>query len=68
VPAGDTLVVVSFNIEKAEKIDLAISELRKFESKLPVDVYLLQEMDEKGVEGNCRRVAMQLPFYSYRPL
>lgn len=46
----DSLSVVTFNIRKAEKVDLAIDELQELQKTKPVDVYLLQEMDEKGVE------------------
>ncbi len=48
--ASDSLTVVTFNIKKARKIQMAVSELRQLEKKSTVDIYLLQEMDEKGVE------------------
>jgi endonuclease/exonuclease/phosphatase family metal-dependent hydrolase len=48
--ASDSLTVVTFNIKKARKIQMAISELQKLKKKSTVDIYLLQEMDEKGVE------------------
>jgi endonuclease/exonuclease/phosphatase family metal-dependent hydrolase len=47
---SDSLVILSFNVAKAEKTELAISELKGFEKKIPVDIYLLQEMDEAGVK------------------
>ena len=43
------LKVVTFNIKKAEKIELALTELQHFEQLANADIYLLQEMDEKGV-------------------
>lgn len=48
---ADSLNVVTFNIKKARKIQLAISEMKQLEKKSPVDIYLLQEMNEKGVEA-----------------
>lgn len=48
--AADSLTVVTFNIKKARKIEMAVSELQELKKKSPVDIYLLQEMDEKGVE------------------
>jgi endonuclease/exonuclease/phosphatase family metal-dependent hydrolase len=47
----DSLNVLTFNIKKARKIQLAISEFKEFEKTRNIDVYLLQEMDEKGVEA-----------------
>jgi endonuclease/exonuclease/phosphatase family metal-dependent hydrolase len=49
--SSDSLNVVTFNIKKARKIELAISELRQLQTTTPVDIYLLQEMNEKGVEA-----------------
>ena len=63
-PVNDSLVVMIFNIEKSEKIELAISELKAFESTLPVDIYLLQEMDEKGVKVIARELKLN---YLYMP-
>jgi len=48
--ARDSLVVLSFNIKKSEKIELAIEELKKFQRTTPIDIFLLQEMDEAGVK------------------
>jgi endonuclease/exonuclease/phosphatase family metal-dependent hydrolase len=62
---GDSLNVVTFNIKKAIKIQLAIAELQQFEKTKNVDVYLLQEMDEKGVEAIAK--ALQLN-YLYIPI
>jgi endonuclease/exonuclease/phosphatase family metal-dependent hydrolase len=61
----DSLNVVTFNIKKAEKIELAVIELQHFEETRNVDVYLLQEMDEKGVETIAK--AMHLN-YLYIPI
>lgn len=62
---GDSLTVVTFNIKKARKIELAIAEMKQLEKKDPVDIYLLQEMDEQGVEA----IAADLGFnYLYIPI
>ena len=61
----DSLNVVTFNIKKARKIRLAISEMKELEKKTPVDIYLLQEMNEEGVEA----IAMGLGLnYLYIPI
>jgi endonuclease/exonuclease/phosphatase family metal-dependent hydrolase len=65
VEQGDSLNVVTFNIKKARKIELAISELRQFEKTQNVDVYLLQEMDEKGVEAIAKALELN---YLYIPI
>jgi endonuclease/exonuclease/phosphatase family metal-dependent hydrolase len=62
---SDTLNVVKFKIKKARKIELAISEMKQLEKETPVDIYLLQEMDERGVEA----IAMDLGLnYLYIPI
>lgn len=62
---SDSLNVVTFNIKKAGKIRLAISEMKELEKKTPVDIYLLQEMNENGVEA----IAMGLGLnYLYIPI
>lgn len=61
----DSLNVISFNIKEAEQIDLAISELHQLQKAKPIDVFLLQEMDEKGVEAIAK--AFQLN-YIYIPI
>ena len=47
---SDSLRVLTFNIEKAEKIQLAISEFQHLNTTDSIDIYLLQEMDEDGVK------------------
>ncbi|WP_431209634.1 endonuclease/exonuclease/phosphatase family protein [Puia sp. P3] len=47
---ADSLNVVTFNIKKARKIQLAITEMQRLQSTTPVDIYLLQEMNEEGVQ------------------
>lgn len=61
----DSLNVVTFNIKKAEKVDLAASELEQLQETKNVDVYLLQEMDEQGVETIAKKLGLN---YLYIPV
>jgi endonuclease/exonuclease/phosphatase family metal-dependent hydrolase len=61
-PVRDSMVVLSFNIEKAKKIELAISELKKFDDVNPVAIYLLQEMDEEGVKSIASALGLNYLF------
>ncbi len=61
----DSLTVVTFNIKKARKIDMAVSELQELKKKSIVDIYLLQEMDEKGVETIAADLGLN---YLYIPI
>lgn len=65
VEGTDSLNVVTFNIKKAEKIELASSELRQLQETKNVDVYLLQEMDEQGVETIAKNLDLN---YLYIPV
>ncbi|HRI61283.1 MAG TPA: hypothetical protein PK228_16195, partial [Saprospiraceae bacterium] len=65
VQHGDFLKVVSFNIEKSEKIEEAITELTNFEKIKDIDIYLLQEMDEKGVDAIAKKLNLN---YLYIPI
>lgn len=62
---ADSLKVVCFNIEKAEKIGQAVAELQSFEKTRDSDVYLLQEMDEKGTDSIARKLGLN---YLYIPI
>ncbi|MDO6431514.1 hypothetical protein Q4E93_12995 [Flavitalea sp. BT771] len=62
---SDSLNVVTFNIKKARKIELAISEMKQLEKKTPIDIYLLQEMNEGGVEAIARGLSLN---YLYIPI
>jgi len=62
---SDSLTVVTFNIKKARKIEMAISELKELKKKSPVDIYLLQEMDEKGVQTIAANLNLN---YLYIPI
>jgi len=61
----DSLNVVTFNIKKARKIQLAISEMKELEKRTPVDIYLLQEMNEEGVEAIATGLGLN---YLYIPI
>jgi endonuclease/exonuclease/phosphatase family metal-dependent hydrolase len=61
----DSISVVTFNIKKARKIQLAIDELQQLRKQKEVDIYLLQEMDEQGTEAIAS--AMHLN-YLYIPI
>jgi len=63
--AADSLNVVTFNIKKARKIELAIAEMKALEKKTPVDIYLLQEMNEEGVEAIAKGLGLN---YLYIPI
>jgi endonuclease/exonuclease/phosphatase family metal-dependent hydrolase len=65
IDQNDSLTVLTFNIKKARKIQLAITELKQFEKTKKIDVYLLQEMDEKGVEAIARELNLN---YLYIPI
>jgi endonuclease/exonuclease/phosphatase family metal-dependent hydrolase len=62
---ADSLNVVTFNIKKSEKTALATAELQDFEKTSKVDVYLLQEMDEKSVQSIAKNLNLN---YLYFPI
>src|SRR5690348_5298214 len=55
---SDSLNVVTFNIKKAREIQLAICEMKQLEKTTPVDIYLLQEMNEEGVEAIAKDLGL----------
>jgi endonuclease/exonuclease/phosphatase family metal-dependent hydrolase len=61
----DSLTVLTFNIKEAEKIKLAIAELKDFSTTRNIDIYLLQEMDEKSVEAIAQEMNLN---YLYIPI
>lgn len=67
-PAGDTLRVVSFNVEHAERVDSALRVLTETPELQGLDVVLLQEMDEEGTRRIARALDMGYVYYpaSYR--
>ena len=62
---ADSLNVITFNIKEAEKIQLATFELQQLEKTRNVDVYLLQEMDEKSVKTIASELSLN---YLYIPI
>lgn len=61
----DSLNVLTFNIKKAAKTQVAILELQNFEKTNKVDVYLLQEMDVKSVAAIAKELSLN---YLYFPI
>ncbi len=59
---------MSYNIEHARKIDLAINELREIESINEPDILLVQEMDTIGMQAIATALQMNYVYYpgSYR--
>ncbi len=60
---SDTVKIVTFNIEFAEKIDQAILELSTVEELKNADVILLQEMDEQGSERIAQALKYNFIYY-----
>lgn len=61
--SADSLNVLTFNIEKAEKIELALGELQQLEKTSKVDIYLLQEVDEKAVQSIATALGSNYLFF-----
>jgi endonuclease/exonuclease/phosphatase family metal-dependent hydrolase len=59
----ETLTVVSYNIRYGKDIDQALSELREFKSQKPLDILLLQEMDEAGTEKMARELHLNYVYF-----
>ena len=66
--AGDTVRVVSFNIEFALRIDSALAVLQSEPELRDADIVLLQEMDEPGTKRIAQALGMAYVYYpaSYR--
>jgi endonuclease/exonuclease/phosphatase family metal-dependent hydrolase len=63
---GDTLKVVSFNIQYAEHVDGAIALIRRTEALRDPDVLLLQEMDEAGAREIADSLDLDYVYYPSR--
>jgi len=63
---GDTLKVVSFNIQYAEHVDRAIALIRRTEALSDPDVLLLQEMDELGAREIADSLGLDYVYYPSR--
>jgi len=58
-----TAKVVSYNVALAERIDLAIVELREFPELSGADIILLQEMDPEGVSAIAESLGCEYVYY-----
>jgi hypothetical protein len=64
IQRGDTLLVVSFNIEFAQRVDSAIAVLTSDPAVRHADVILLQEMDGPSVKRIADTLGMHYVFYA----
>lgn len=60
---GDTLLVVSFNIEYADEMARAIHALRRTPALRGADIVLLQEMDARGARMAADSLGMHHVYY-----
>jgi endonuclease/exonuclease/phosphatase family metal-dependent hydrolase len=59
----ETISVISYNIWFGDHIDQALSELREIQTQRTLDIVLLQEMDEIGVEQIARELQMNYVYF-----
>ena len=59
----EALTVVAYNIGYALNIDRAISDIKQIRSKKGLDILLLQEMDEVGMEQIARNLQLNYVYY-----
>jgi len=59
----DSFTLVSYNIQYAEDIDVALAELQNSPRLKQADIILLQEMDPPGTETIARALAMNYVYY-----
>jgi len=59
----ETLTVVTYNIWFSEDINQAILDLREIDSQRNLDILLLQEMDEIGVEQIARELQLNYVYF-----
>ena len=62
-PAGDSLLVVSFNVEYALHVDQALVALRSHPRLVGADLIALQEMDAPGTETLARGLGLNYVYY-----
>ena len=60
---GDSLLVVTFNIEYALRVDQALLALRSHPSLKDADLLALQEMDAPGTEALARGLGLNYVYY-----
>ncbi len=59
----ETITVVSYNIGYALNIDWAIEDIRQIRDQRGLDILLLQEMDEPGMEQIARDLQLNYVYY-----
>jgi len=59
----ETLTVVSYNIWFGLNPEQALSEIKEFKSQKPLDILLLQEMDEVAAQQIARGLQMNYVYY-----
>ena len=62
-PAGDSLLIVTFNIEYALRVDRALVALRSHPRLVDADLIALQEMDAPGTEVLARGLGLNYVYY-----
>lgn len=60
---SDTLTVVSYNIERGQKVEEAIDIIQQNDILSESDILLLQEMDEKGTRKIAESLEMNYVYY-----
>ena len=61
--SGDSLHIVTFNVEYALRVDLALEALRSHPSLKDADLIALQEMDAPGTEALARGLGLNYVYY-----
>jgi endonuclease/exonuclease/phosphatase family metal-dependent hydrolase len=59
----DAITVISYNIWFGLKPERAISELKEFQSRHPLDILLLQEMDDVSTEKIAHELQLNYVYY-----
>lgn len=60
---GESLTAISYNIGYALNIDQAISDIKQIKSQRGLDILLLQEMDEAGMEQIAGGLRLNYVYY-----
>jgi endonuclease/exonuclease/phosphatase family metal-dependent hydrolase len=59
----EDLTILSYNISYGRSIDRALIEIKEFQSQKMLDILLLQEMEEVGVERMARELRMDYVYF-----
>jgi endonuclease/exonuclease/phosphatase family metal-dependent hydrolase len=62
-PAGESLLIVTFNIEYALHVDRALAALRSHPKLKDADLIAVQEMDAPGTEALARGLGLNYVYY-----